>query len=141
MSFNCSFHDCAYTTPNYLRFLSHIWDKHASNAGFSHNCNISSCLRTYRNLQSFKNHAKSKHSWFYDEHIKCRNRDAVNTHGDSDNDEVLSNLLDDNDQDDVSTGDGDVENLFVDHKDVVASILLELREKYNVTTAATCFIR
>ena len=65
-TFSCTFESCEYATANYLKFLTHTWDKHELNSQFSY------CCKKYRlYIRNFKSH-----SWFYYEHVKCRKKES-----------------------------------------------------------------
>ena len=107
--------------------------------------------KRYTNLQSFRRHVKSKHGQFFEQHMKYFNTQQAAA-GEVD---ILVNNpdiqeVDDLQQDDFSEApredlqEGfnglDTDESSVNHFDLIANLLLELREKYNVSTSATCFI-
>ena len=109
---------------------------------FSFKCEISSCTKRYINLQSFQRHVKSKHCCFFEQHMKYFNTQQAAA-GEADlsvnNPDIQE--VDDLQQDLQEGFDGlDTDESSVNHFDLIAHLLLELREKYNMSISATCFI-
>ena len=133
MSFLCQFEDCLYQSTSFKRLLRHTWDKHSLHPGFQYQCKISSCTHGFTNCQSLRRHIKSRHRWFYDTHFQGnRNEEAL-----ADNDSVYLNSDDDhnvNEEEEINQPDE------TDFIDILADLLLELRERYNITTDCTCVV-
>ena len=51
-----------------------MWDKHSIEASFSFKCGIPYCSNVFRNQQSFKRHCQKKYFWFFQIHMKKRNK-------------------------------------------------------------------
>ena len=125
--------------------ISTVWLK------MSFKCQISSCTKRYTNLQSFWRHVKSKHCWFFEQHMKYFNTQQAAA---DETDLLVNNAdiqeVDDLQEDDFSealredlqegTNGLDTDESSVNHLDLIANLLLELREKYNMSTSATCFV-
>ena len=146
--FYCKYPECKYSSISFNRLLNNAWERHSISQGFEYKCDISSCTRKYTNIQGFRRHHKSNPSWFYDSFI--RRYAGENHNRQVEVDEV--SLTDENilieppDQDEESMDEepSDPENHLTysmfDFNDLVSGFLLELREKYNTTTEATCFV-
>ena len=118
----------------------------------SYKFGISGCLSSYTNLQSFHRHAKKKHEWLFKQYMLYFNKthkpceDINPTVLDVNNAEkrgILGQDLVLNEIDiDGSDYARDEENVFAsgDYDSLIGEFLLGLREKLNVTTAATCFV-
>ena len=118
---------------------------------FSFKSEISSCTKRYTDLQSFQRHVKSKHCCFFEQHMKYFNtQQAAADEADLSVNNPDIQEVDDLQQDDFSAApwedlqEGlnglDTDKSSVNHFDLIANLLLELREKYNMSTSATCFI-
>ena len=132
---------CDFYSKNLNRFLNHTWVKHSRNLGSSQRCN---------NLQSFRRNIKNVCRWFYDIYFEnglCAdgNLNLENPHssrGSSDFHEgpgLMKNLgqdtLKSNEEVWVSSSNQDY-----DHDNVIVNFLFELRETFNCTIAANCFV-
>ena len=149
--FKCRNLGCLYGSVSFNKILSHTWDKHSLAQNFSFKCEISSCTNRYTNLQSFRRHVKSKHCWFFEQHMKYFNTQQAAA---DETDLLVNNAdiqeVDDLQEDDFSealredlqegTNGLDTDESSVNHLDLIANLLLELREKYNLSTSATCFV-
>ena len=109
-------------------------------------------MNSYTNLQSFRRHAKKKHEWFFEQYMLYFNKThkpcedinpTVSDVNNAEKREILGldfvlNEIDINDSDYA----GNEEKVFAseDYDSLIGEFLLELREKFNVTTAATCFV-
>ena len=119
------------------------------NIGFSYKCDVSDCTTQYKNVQGFQRHLKAKHYWFYEKYIK-HYENHLNRDREIDLDENFDNENIFNDNDMVQFGyeyegqDPDhIQNISFadfDHNQIIACFLLELREKYDTTTDASCFV-
>ena len=141
MRFLCQFEPCTYRTDSFKRLLRHSWDKHSLSRNFKYKCNISNCPRTYTNVQSFRRHLKSSHQWFYEINFGESDRNCVlQNELESDLEDINEEQENDNDntENDYYEDDNSVNN--IDHDEIVAHFLLELRETFNVTTECTCYI-
>ena len=153
--FQCRYEKCPYQSISFNRLWSYIWDRH-KNLSFRHICGISNCTSGYTNLQSFRRHVKCKHKWFFEQHMKFFKSSSAEdacANNDSSEDEVVgcTTTTDDNLNDEVDPlldttnhqMSDDVDDGYFDKVDFVKLIgegLLDLRENFNVTTAATCKI-
>ena len=119
---------------------------------FSFKSEISSCTKKYSNLQSFLRQVKSKHCCFFEQHMKYFNtQQATADEADLSINNPNIREIDDLQQDDFSEAamedlqEGfnklDADQSSVNHFDFIANLLLEIREKYNMSTSAPCFIK
>ena len=142
---------CLYESVSFNKVLSHTWDKHSLTRNFSFKCQISSCKRRYTNLQSFRRQVKSKHCWFFEQHMKYFNIQqaaadeadlSVNNPGIQEVDDLKQEYFSEAPREDLQEGFSglDTDESSVNHFDLIANLLLELREKYNMNTSAPCFI-
>ena len=132
--YTCSYNQCRYASSSYRRYITHIWDKHSLNATFWHECSISGCKRKYTSKQSFIRHIKKQHNWHYDLHYPS----SVCAGEDRSEDMDISS---DNTTNEIEENENDLFDMSSEKaKEIAADILLELRENYNCTTKATCFI-
>ena len=142
-NFKCRNSDCHYESFSFNRLLSHTWDKHSLSPNFQFKCSISSCTRLYTNLQSFRRHVKAKHQWFFEKHMQYFQKETEENLQENQRFEQMHEI--ENAQipeQEILSSDEDDENLANTENflDIIAHFLLEVRENYNVTTAATCFI-
>ena len=138
--FVCLYNPCHYESTSFHRFLIHTWDKHSLSSNFSYECLVSGCTKKYRSRQSFVRHLKNKHSWYYDAHYATP--DGDNSFVVSNPNDSIEDSFDDTVNDSVINP-NNIEDRFISltkAKDMVAEILLELREKFNTTTKASNFI-
>ena len=156
--FHCRYRNCQYYSVSFNRLLNHIWDRHKNDLNFKYVCGISNCTSSYANQQSFRRHAKSKHKRFFEQHMKFFNSKTNdntnflegNANGGDDYEEINNN---DNDVSDLnetesieSSAEGYLEDAAgysfdnIDFNKLIGEKLLDLRENFNVTTAATCKI-
>ena len=142
--FNCSF-----KFPILSRVFQHSWDKHSAQAGFSYICDISSCYKHITNLQSYRRHVKSKHVWFFEGDMKyfravlTTNEKQQGYQGTiSDIDLSVDGQVEKPDETVIpnnnSSKEGDFDSLSFER--AIAEILLELRENFKTSTAATRFV-
>ena len=133
---------CPNESPKFSRILNHIWNIHSLEPGFPYTFGISSCPRNYTNLQSFKRHDRDKHVCFFKMYLKVFDKDLPNNLNISQQDEndfsPVENIFDheeyfETEEDFEHFDDSILSNL-------QCNILLELREHFNVTTKASCFI-
>ena len=144
-TFNCCYGGCEYDNKNYERFLAHVWDKHGFEPGFFYQCRINSCPQRYTSLRSYKKHVRTKHSLFHEKHMNNRRKKEHTGEGEeTEIDDFLSEsnvednnyeIANENDENEPIDSDFDV-----DYENIVACILLELRENFKATTIATCFL-
>ena len=138
---------CLYESVSFNKIPSHTWDKYSLAQNFSFKCQISSC--TKRLICRAFGDIKSKHCWSFQQHKKYFNTQQAA----ADETELLvtnADIQEDLQEDDFSralwedlqeeTNGLDIDESSVNHFDLIANFLLELREKYNVSTSATCFI-
>ena len=118
--FKCRNLGCLYESVSFNKILSHTWDKHSLAQNFSFKCEISSCTNRYTNLQSFRRHVKSKHCWFFEQYVKYFNTQQAA----ADETDLFVNNADIQEVDDLQED---------DFFDLIANLLLEFREKYNVS--------
>ena len=155
-SFSClqlKFFPVNLTAPSSLltldRVLQHLWDKNSLQAGFSYICDISSCCTQFTNLQSHRRHGKSKHFWFLERYMKYfrtvlttseKQQGCQGTISDielsvdgqvEEPDETV--MLNNN-----STWESDFDSF--NFEQAIPETLLELRENFKTSTAATCFV-
>ena len=133
-------HYCSFEISNFCKYLQHVWDKHSLQANFSIKCGIANCAAKYTSVRSFKIHIKTKHVWFYDEHFTTRKTRSFSGLSDSASADVTMSDVEEDGydlgiHDDESSNECDTEET-LDHDDLIADFLLELREKYHVTQAA-----
>lgn len=148
--FPCRKENCGYSSTNFNRLLSHIWDKHSLDSGFTHVCGISSCQSFFSNLQSFRRNVSKKHSCFFNNNMKVYNKnrdcDIIPDENEVNLDLLCNeNLSLNNDDDDYNydellvaadeKNEGELDFMFL-----ISRVLLELREKFNVTTEVTRFV-
>ena len=144
---------CPYESVSFDKILLHTWDRHIWFTISLPDMNFRIAQKDCANLQSFRRHVKSKHCWFFEQHMKYFNTQQVGA-DETDLLGLVNNAdiqeVDDLQQDDfpeapredlqeVNNG-LDTDESSVNHVDLIANLLLELREKYNVSTSATCFI-
>ena len=147
---------------NFNKTLNHVWNTHGLPAGCSYQRGVSDCTRKFTNIESYRRHARDKHTWFYNTHLKRYDKNASisdpflltasNDQGDEDNNTVDNSL-----NDAVNNGSDLTHNCDVDmrvsgngeevlhYKDfnqdvIVGSFLSGLRENFNTTTEAICFL-
>ena len=116
--FVCKF--CNYQVSIFLKYLSHIWNKHSLQTGFSVSCSISNCPSKFTSIRSFKKHIRAKHPFFHQKHFYTLNINEAPP-DDRQNQEVPSSNSDDEDR-----LESKINNL--DFDDTIAELLLELRE-------------
>ena len=154
MTFQCRFSVCFYQSQSFNRLLNHVWDKHSLERGFKYDCGISGCPKTFTNQQSFRRHVKQKHSWFNESHmiyfknqtiqsvnaneqenstVEAEQHHAADVDADYDGLENCS-MINDSDIIDEDFVEG------FDYDTITGEFLLELRENFNVSTKATCFV-
>ena len=146
--FYCKCPECEYSSISFDRVLNHAWERHSISQCFEYKCDISSCTRKYANIQSFRRHLKSHHSWFYDSFVRRYTGENHNSQVEVDEIGLIDEniLIEPPDQHEESTDEepDDPEDYLTynefDFDDLVSGFLLELREKYNATTEATCFV-
>ena len=146
--FPCKF-NCSFKSPIFNRVLQHSWDKHSLQAGFSYICDISSCCKQFTNLQSYRRHVKSKHVWFFERYMKyfravlTTNEKQQGCQGTiSDIELSVDGQVEEPDKTAMpnykSTKESDFDSF--NFEQAIAEILLELRENFKTSTAATCFV-
>ena len=146
--FPCKF-NCSFKSPIFNRVLQHSWDKHSLQAGFSYICDISSCCKQFTNLQSYRRHVKSKHVWFFERYMKyfravlTTNEKQQGCQGTiSDIELSVDGQVEEPDEtampNNKSTKESDFDSF--NFEQAIAEILLELRESFKTSTAATCFV-
>ncbi len=155
--FSCSLLGCLFASTDYNKLLNHFFESHTLKTGAPFICRISSCTRTFTNCQSFRRHAQAQHIWFFEQHMRVRKSDNISnfSHVNStfenlarpepvDEASVFENSGFENDQNYTIEDNFEAHNeeSFFDESAVetVHSFLLELRERYFVTTEATCFL-
>ena len=131
--------------PGDDRILNHVWTIHSLELGFRYTWGISSCPGSYTNLHSFRRHVRDKHLWFFEIYLKVFDKDLPNNLDISQLDKngfsPVENIVD-HEEDFVTDLDFDHidDHILPNINTLVVIILLELREQFNVTTKATCFI-
>ena len=143
--FGCSF--CHYVSTHCSKTLNHIWDFHSCESNFSVVCGVSGCSKQYSNKKSYKRHIKNSHSLYYEENLVKQGVTNLNTDGelfcDTSTNELNLGMSDDDADDDCENDDDgrySDENNLVNYDELICHILLELREIYNVTNVATCYL-
>ena len=137
--FLCQFESCLFQTCSFKRLLQHTWDKHSLSYNSKYTCNISGCPKAYTNHQSYRRHVKASHNWFYEIHFKgnsrsCGEADLTENIDDSENHDQNNELSFEDEGQEVHG------NIALDADEIISDFLLELREKFNVTTDCTCFV-
>ena len=124
-------------------------------------CGVAGCTRKFTNIQSYRRHARDKHTWFYNTHLKRYDKNAsisnpfllTAPNDQEDEDSTVDNSLNDT----VNNGSDLTHNCDVDMREggngeevlhyedfnqdvIVGSFLLGLRENFNTTTEAICFV-
>ena len=108
---------------------------------------------SFNKILSHRRHVKSKHCWFFEQHMKYFNTQQVGA-DETDLLGLVNNAdiqeVDDLQQDDFSEAPredlqegfngSDIDESSVNHFNLIANLLLELRERYNMSTSATCVI-
>ena len=95
---------------------------------------------------SFQRHVKSKLCCFFEQHMKYFNTQqadlSVNNPDIQEVDDLQQDDFSEAPREDLQEGFNglDTDESSVNHFDLIANLLLELREKYNMSTSATCFI-
>ena len=139
-TFKWKFQPCPYESPQFSGMRNHLWNIHSLELAFGHTCGISSCSRSYTNLQTFRRHVRDKHLWFLEMYLKVFDKDLPSNLDISQRDEndfsSVESIVDHKEDFDIEE---DFDH-FDDHVSVVGTILLELREHFNVTKKETCFI-
>ena len=141
--------NCSFKSPIFNRVLQHSCDKHSLQAGFSYICDISSCCKQFTNLQSYRRHVKSKHVWFFERYMKyfravlTTNEKQQGCQGTiSDIELSVDGQVEEPDEtampNNKSTKESDFDSF--NFEQAIAEILLELRENFKTSTAATCFV-
>ena len=126
--------------------MNHCWNKHSLDPGFAYKCDVSSCTSKLTNIQSLRRHLKSKHLWFHEKYLQRYGRvenEDVDLDENSENENVISMQLDESGVSSGENNESDCENVSFsdfDHEKLVANFLLELREIYDTTTEASCFV-
>ena len=136
--FKCGNLGCPYEAVSFNKILSRTWDKHSLAKNFSFKCEILSCTKRYTNLQSFCRHVKSNHCWFIEQHMKHFNKKKAAP----DETDLLINNPDIQevneepwkDLQERTNGLDTDESHAVNHFNLIANLLLELRKKYNLRT-------
>ena len=157
--FSCQKEQCQYTSTEFNKTLNHVWDKHGLTARFLYQCGVAGCTRKFTNIQSYRKHARDKLTWFYNTHLKRYDKNASISEpflltAPNDQEDVDS-TVDNSRNDTVNNGSDLTYNCDVHvrgkgeevlhyedfNQDViVGSFLLGLRENFNTTTEAICFI-
>ena len=137
--FSCRYGQCDYQSTQFAR----TWDKHRLDRNLKYICRISSCTSSYTNHK----HTKAKHSCFFDKHMKFFKNKFVPScdgeeflYGNGEEGQPHSNEQAGNEGSEMNDDDDD--NYFelyknIDCDDVIAEMLLDLRENHNVTTSTT----
>ena len=144
-TFKCKFQPCPCESPQFSRILNHVWNIHSLEPGFRYACGISTCPRSYTNLQSFRRRVRDKHLWFFEMYLKVFDKDLPNNLDISQRDvndfSPVENIVDHKRDFEIEEDfDHFDDQILLNFNTVVGNILLELREHFNVTTKATCFI-
>ena len=135
--FFCKKENYEYSSTNFSRLLNHVWDKHGLESGFICVCGISGCQSSYSNLQSFRRHVSKQHAWFFDTFFKIyykndQSNDKHSEHSNSDDiEQYFAAEIRENTDKDLEAP---------DNENLISQLLLELREKFNVTPEATMFL-
>ena len=135
--FFCKKENYEYSSTNFSRLLNHVWDKHGLESGFMCVCGISGCQSSYSNLQSFRRHVSKQHAWFFDTFFKIyykndQSNDKHSEHSNSDDiEQYFAAEIRENTDKDLEAP---------DNENLISQLLLELREKFNVTPEATMFL-
>ena len=142
---------CPYESVSFDKILLHTWDRHIWFTISLPDVNFRIAQKDCANLQSFRRHVKSKHCWFFEQHLKYFSTQQAA----ADEADLLVNNADIQEVDDLQqvdfsevprgdlqegTNGLDTDESNVNHFDLIANVLLEFREKYNVSTSPTCFI-
>ena len=137
--FSCRYGQCDYQSTQF----AHTWDKHRLDRNLKYICRISSCTSSYTNHR----YAKAKHSCFFDKHMEFFKNKSVPSYdgeeflyGNGEEGQPHSNEQAGNEGSEMNDDDDD--NDFelcknIDCDDVIAEMLLDLRENHNVTTSTT----
>ena len=128
---------------------------------FGTNVDLLDYTRKSTNIQSYRRHARDKHTWVYNTHLKRYDKNAsisdpfllTAPNDQEDEDSTVDNSLNDmvnNGSDlthncDVDMREGGNREEVLHYEDfnqdvIVGSFLLGLRENFNTTTEAICFV-
>ena len=137
LKFKCPF-DCGYETIDYSWLLKHIWDFHSFMPNFNVSCGISSCVSKFTSERTFRRHIKAKHSKFHIEYLTTKHKTS-NCFDVEMEDSLISGVSSSNDSDTNSIHNGAIK-LEIDFESFAADILIELREKYNISNTALSYV-